>query len=161
MNKQEQIAALKETIAKASRQIEELEKPEVVVGDIIRPKPDEEVYCIKQAREGKFYIYSAVAGADDAPTFTNPKGANRWAEMLNVMMELRACKGAVKPEYGKAQYYVEFNKNFDRLYVALTTHTVWNTISCLYETEADALAAIETVGKQRILDAARTSLEVI
>jgi hypothetical protein len=158
MNKQEQIAALKETIATASRQIEKLEKPEVT-RDIEFPKKGSVHFCVSQHNTGKFYAYNASStGYEYSPLFTNPKAANRWAAMLNVMLELRTCKGAVKPEYGKEQWYINFDKKFDRLWVA---YGKCGFISCLYETEADALAAIETVGRQRILDAARSSLEVI
>jgi hypothetical protein len=108
-------------------------------------------WCI--ARNGAqasvgFYSAETTSVALNSNSFQNQTVADKYAKAFETMLALRHCKGSVKAVDDVEQWHVNGIgdvRGFCGLFYK-------GTLSCVFNTYNDACNAIETVGKQNIID---------
>jgi hypothetical protein len=104
-------------------------------------------WCILGGSLG-FYTYESDVIQKSPDSFQDEATADKYAKAFNTMLALRHCKGSVKAVNDVEQWHVSSigdARSFHHLFYK-------DTLSCVFRTYDDAFNAIETVGKQNILD---------
>jgi hypothetical protein len=99
---------------------------------------------------GSLDLYASEAGiVNNAPnSFQNAATADKYAKAFNTMLALRHCKGSVKAVDAVEQCHVNSLGDVDHFHALFYK----DTLSCVFSTYDAAYNAIETVGKQNIID---------
>jgi hypothetical protein len=95
-----------------------------------------------------FYSAESTSVTVNSNSFQDAATADKYAKAFNTMLALRHCKGSVKAVDDVEQWYVSSYgdvRSFHALFYK-------GTLSCVFSTYEDACNAIETVGKQNIID---------
>jgi hypothetical protein len=105
-------------------------------------------FCVFSGGTAGFYGYEGDATNNSNNSFQDQTTADKYAKAFSTMLALRHCKGSVKAVNDVNQYYITNGGGIDS-YESLVYK---DGISCYFETQQDAQNAVETVGKQNIID---------
>jgi hypothetical protein len=104
-------------------------------------------FCILRGDQG-FYTFEACDVHSFPNSFQDAATADKYAKAFNTMLALRHCKGSVKAVDDVRQWNITIMGYVDSFHDICYK----DTLSCVFSTHKDAFNAIETVGKQNILD---------
>jgi hypothetical protein len=104
-------------------------------------------WCLLGSRLG-LYAYESDVICKSPDSFQDAATADKYAKAFNTMLALRHCKGSVKAVNDVDQWNINSIGDVRSFYGICYK----NTLSCVFRTHEDACNAIETVGKQNIID---------
>lgn len=151
----QRIEAAERELAEAKAELARMEEAKVGGNPyVFKPKQWEDFsYIAQRTCDGRFYggARSNVNGKVQF-AFRDQHAAQRAAEALNVMMELRCQPGAREFREGHENYLISLDEGELEAWMVF----VWTSaavFSGAFDTKEDAEAAIKAVGEQRIIDA--------
>jgi hypothetical protein len=125
---------------------------------IFVPKRDDNFFSVDDVGNvsGSTYLENTAYENGNDPAFRTEEDAEAHAEAFDVLLELRAQKGVVPMKHGTWQYLVEARGDGSRLEVRKRRDAGVKQSRCFspaFETEAQANAAINAVGRDNIIKA--------
>jgi TolA-binding protein len=96
------------------------------------------------------FLFSGYISATNNPNtcFKDADKAAAMADAFNVLLELRTCEGVVEGEYNTCQFYIFCNKLGETWVSQLFGDSA--SLSPFFDSKANAEAAIDKIGKDRI-----------
>jgi hypothetical protein len=151
VNTKESLAAMATKIAELQAEHEKLVASLKAEGESNNSLLQKGNWCI--ASDGAkssvgFYSAESTSATLNSNSFQNQTVADKYVKAFDTMLALRHCKGSVKAVNGVNQWLVnsvgDVRGYYDTFYK--------DALSCVFNTYKDACNAIETVGKQNIID---------
>ena len=150
-----EIAALKQRLDILEKQaVEEAKNPA-----IRRPAAGHTHYCIYQEIDGSFKTTARASAPafSRKPVFGDHAQAQKFAEAIQVILEMRTQPGIIAPQPHEDSYVITPQRDNSIKYIkSKCTDAVPSTIYSRYRTLEAARAAVSAVGEARVVQAART-----